>query len=75
MQEFTAYLTSIGKEAGIYGHVGSGCMHIRPYIDLRKKEELARMKEILDHVSTMVLTYGGAMSGRTWRRADTFMAE
>lgn len=82
IQEFNAYMKSIGKEAGIYGHVGSGCIHIRPYIDLRKKEELIRMKEILDHISSMVLAYGGAMSGehgdglvRSWLNEKMFGPE
>ncbi|HEV8051777.1 MAG TPA: FAD-linked oxidase C-terminal domain-containing protein [Parachlamydiaceae bacterium] len=79
MQEFCAYIKSIGKEAGIYGHIGSGCMHIRPFIDLRKKEELALMEEILKNVSDIVLAYGGAMSGehgdglvRSWLNEKMF---
>lgn len=79
LQEFYSYLKSIGKEAGIYGHIGSGCMHIRPYIDLRKKEEVKAMQEILNHVSSMVLAYGGAMSGehgdgliRSWLNEKMF---
>lgn len=63
MEQFCHYLKSKGKEAGIYGHVGSGCMHIRPYIDLRQPEELALMDEMLHAVSDLVLKYGGAMSG------------
>lgn len=79
MQEFCTYMKSIGKEAGIYGHIGSGCMHIRPYIDLRKKEELSVMKEIMEAVATMIQTYGGAMSGehgdgliRSWMNERMF---
>ena len=37
IQKFMAYLRQNGKQAGIYGHVGSGCMHIRPYMNLRTK--------------------------------------
>lgn len=79
MNDFCKYMQSIGKEAGIYGHIGSGCMHIRPYIDLRKKEELTIMKQILGDVSEMVLAYGGAMSGehgdgliRSWLNEKMF---
>ena len=36
IEKFRNYLHTIGKEAGIYGHIGSGCMHIRPYIDHKK---------------------------------------
>lgn len=79
MSEFLAYIKSIGKDAGIYGHIGSGCMHIRPYIDLRQKEEVSLMQEMMEHVSSMVLAHGGAMSGehgdglvRSWLNEKMF---
>ena len=79
MEKFCTYLKRQGKEAGIYGHVGSGCMHIRPYIDLRKNDELQLMVKIMEDVSTLVLEYGGALSGehgdgliRTWLNKKMF---
>lgn len=82
MAEFCAYLQSVGKEAGIYGHIGSGCMHIRPYIDLRQESEAALMREIMNNVSSMVLRHGGAMSGehgdgliRSWLNEKMFGSE
>lgn len=82
MKQFYSYLASVGKEAGIYGHIGSGCMHIRPYIDLRSREELALMKQIMKDVSSMVLAHGGAMSGehgdgliRSWLNEKMFGKE
>ncbi|MEI8365238.1 MAG: FAD-linked oxidase C-terminal domain-containing protein [Parachlamydiaceae bacterium] len=82
MGEFRSYIKSIGKDAGIYGHIGSGCMHIRPYIDLRQKEEIVLMKSMMDHVSSMVLAHGGAMSGehgdglvRSWLNEKMFGSE
>jgi Fe-S oxidoreductase len=38
-------------------------MHIRPLIDSSNKEDLDRMRRILDRVSDLVLEFGGAMSG------------
>lgn len=79
MKEFLRYLESKGKDAGIYGHVGSGCMHVRPYIDLRRSDDVALMVSMMDDVSSMVLKYGGAMSGehgdgriRTWLNKKMF---
>ncbi len=79
MREFLRYLESKGKTAGIYGHVGSGCMHVRPYIDLRKEHDVELMVHIMENVSTMVLKQGGAMSGehgdgriRTWLNKKMF---
>lgn len=79
MQEFCDYMKTVGKEAGIYGHIGAGCMHIRPYIDLRKKEEVSLMTEIIKKISTLVKDYNGAMSGehgdglvRSWLNEQMF---
>lgn len=79
MKEFNDYLAKINKSAGIYGHVGSGCMHLRPYIDLRKPEETALMLRMMNEISDLVLKYGGALSGehgdghlRTWLNEKMF---
>ena len=63
MEEFCNYLKKQGKTAGIYGHVGSGCMHIRPYIDMRKADELKLMETIMLDVSDLLLKHQGALSG------------
>lgn len=79
MEKFCRYLASKGKEAGIYGHVGSGCMHIRPYIDLREADELHLMEQIMVDVSDLLLEHGGALSGehgdglvRSWLNKKMF---
>lgn len=79
MLKFCGYLKSIGKEAGIYGHVGSGCMHVRPYIDLHYNSERQLMKKIMQDVSDMLLEHGGALSGehgdglvRSWLNKKMF---
>lgn len=61
--EFLDYLRSKKKEAGIYGHAGSGCIHIRPYIDMRDPDERDLMLEIATDIADMTLRYGGALSG------------
>lgn len=79
MEKFCAYLKSKGKEAGIYGHVGAGCMHVRPYIDLRQADETHLLKTMMEEVSSMVLEHGGALSGehgdgliRSWLNKKMF---
>lgn len=79
MNRFSQYLKSESKEAGIYGHVGSGCMHIRPYIDLRSKKEVQLMVKIMNDISDLVLEHGGALSGehgdgliRSWLNKKMF---
>lgn len=63
MEKFCAYLKSKGKEAGIYGHVGSGCMHVRPYINLTSRDDLELMQEMMKDISTLLLEFGGSLSG------------
>jgi FAD/FMN-containing dehydrogenase/Fe-S oxidoreductase len=63
MELFCNLLKSYGKEAGIYGHVGAGCMHIRPYIDLRDPSELSLIKKMMEEVTALVIDHGGTLSG------------
>lgn len=63
MERFLDYLAKQGKQAGIYGHVGSGCMHIRPYLDIRNPSELVLMRQMMLDISALLLEYGGALSG------------
>jgi len=79
MQKLIACLKKYNKEAGIYGHVGAGCIHVRPYIDLRDPHELMHMKHIIEEVSTIILEEGGSMSGehgdglvRSWLNPKMF---
>ena len=79
MEAFLRCLKSFGKEAGIYGHVGSGCMHIRPYIDLRSHDEQQLMEKMMLAVADLLLAHGGALSGehgdgyvRSWLNEKMF---
>lgn len=63
MKEFLPLLRREGKEAGIYGHVGAGCIHIRPYVDLRDPEEIKTMQRLMEETSLLILRFSGALSG------------
>lgn len=63
MRDFKQMLAKVNKTAGIYGHAGSGCLHIRPYMDLRSKHEQDLMVEIMHSSLNLILKYGGALSG------------
>ena len=82
MKTFLDYLKSKDKEAGIYGHVGPGCLHIRPYMDIRKKEDVFLMKTMMQDVAEILKTVGGALSGehgdgliRSWLNETYFGKE
>ena len=79
MEKFLAYLASKGKQAGIYGHVGAGCLHIRPYFDLRSQEELQLMHQMMVDVCNLLIEHGGVLSGehgdglvRSWMNERLF---
>ncbi|MHC4553393.1 MAG: anaerobic glycerol-3-phosphate dehydrogenase subunit C, partial [Planctomycetota bacterium] len=67
LDEYIAGLQKIGQTYNIplafYGHAGDGELHIRPYMDLRKKEEIQRMRQIADEVFALAWFLGGSISG------------
>ena len=46
-----------------YGHAGDGELHIRPYLDLRKAEDVAAMRQIAAEVFELAWSLGGTVSG------------
>ena len=66
LPEYTRALRRIleqhGLEAGFYGHASAGCLHIRPFMDLRRSGEVARMKAVAVAVCELVTEYGGMNS-------------
>jgi FAD/FMN-containing dehydrogenase/Fe-S oxidoreductase len=57
--EMKALLDARGLEAGFYGHCSVGCLHIRPFVDLRAAGGVEVMREVAEEVAEMVLRYGG----------------
>lgn len=82
MDKFLPYLAKLHMNAGIYGHVGPGCLHIRPYLDLRAPEDIVLLKKMMEDVADLVKENGGAMSGehgdgliRSWLNERLFGKE
>lgn len=63
IRDFLQLLRAHGKEAGIYGHAGAGCLHIRPYIDLREPKEIALIPSLMEETTRLLVHYQGALSG------------
>lgn len=63
MEIFCGYLKKENKEAGIYGHVGSGCMHIRPYLSLKEPKDLELIGRMMTDITHLLIQFGGALSG------------
>lgn len=67
LAEYLAGLTAISKKYNFpiagYGHAGDGELHIRPYLNLRKAEDVAAMQQIAEEVFTLAWSLGGTISG------------
>lgn len=79
MEKFLLYLEKNNKTAGIYGHAGSGCLHIRPYMDLRHNDERELTEQMMKDIADLILSMNGSLSGehgdgliRSWLNEKMF---
>lgn len=49
--------------AGVYAHASVGCLHVRPVVNMKTTEGIAKFEAIANDVSDLVLEFGGALSG------------
>jgi FAD/FMN-containing dehydrogenase/Fe-S oxidoreductase len=61
-KRFAAILDRHGLTAGFYGHCSVGCLHIRPFVDVRQPAQLRAMRAVAEEVKDLVREYGGANS-------------
>ncbi|MEQ8425577.1 MAG: FAD-linked oxidase C-terminal domain-containing protein, partial [Cyclobacteriaceae bacterium] len=52
-----------GTFPAMYAHASVGLIHVRPILDLRKQEDVERMKAIASETFDLVVKYGGSWSG------------
>jgi FAD/FMN-containing dehydrogenase/Fe-S oxidoreductase len=52
-----------GTSAGVYAHASVGCLHVRPVVNMKTAEGVARFEAIANDVADLVLEFGGALSG------------
>ncbi|MBL7473501.1 FAD-binding and (Fe-S)-binding domain-containing protein [Robertkochia sediminum] len=63
IDEFEALMASYGQEAVYYAHAGAGELHLRPILNLKKREGVKQFRAITTEVAHLVKKYRGAMSG------------
>lgn len=63
ISEFTSMMQEFGQEAVYYAHAGAGELHLRPILNLKKKEDIVLFREITTGVAKLVKKYKGSMSG------------
>jgi FAD/FMN-containing dehydrogenase/Fe-S oxidoreductase len=67
LAQYTERLTQIFDKHGTrgtwYAHAGSGCLHVRPILNLRLEKDVHAMREIAEEAFAMVREYKGSHSG------------
>ena len=67
LADYTSRLTAIFEKHGTrgtwYAHAGSGCLHVRPVLNLRLEKDVHAMREIAEEAFAMVREYKGSHSG------------
>jgi len=49
--------------AGFYAHASVGLLHVRPVVNLKQADGVAKFASIAEEISELVLEFGGALSG------------
>ncbi len=67
LADYTARLTQVFEKHGTrgtwYAHAGSGCLHVRPILNLRQDKDVRSMRAIAEEAFAMVREYKGSHSG------------
>ena len=67
LADYTSRLTEIFEKHGTrgtwYAHAGSGCLHVRPVLNLRLEKDVHAMRAIAEEAFAMVREYKGSHSG------------
>ena len=61
--EFTAMMKRYNQDAIYYAHAGAGEIHLRPVLNLKKKEDVVLFRTIATEVAHLVKKYRGSLSG------------
>ncbi len=67
IMEFRDLLDANQLDYGMFGHVDSGVLHVRPALDLCDPEQEVLMRSISDQVVALTSKYGGLMWGEHGR--------
>jgi FAD/FMN-containing dehydrogenase/Fe-S oxidoreductase len=63
LRDFKKIVEKHGTDAGYYGHASVGCLHIRPFLDLRQPGEMKKMMAIFEDIASLVAEHGGTIAG------------
>jgi len=63
IERFAAIMEREGVHAGYYAHASVGCIHVKPVLNLKRGEDIEKMRRIAEAAADLALEFGGAMTG------------
>ena len=63
MRRFEEVVARYDTVAAYYGHASTGCLHIRPVVNMKQHEGVEKMAAIAEEISDLVLEFGGSLTG------------
>jgi len=63
IEEFTQIMDKYQQNAVYYAHAGAGELHLRPILNLKKKEDVVLFRKITTETAALVKKYKGSFSG------------
>ncbi|MEO8678966.1 MAG: FAD-linked oxidase C-terminal domain-containing protein [Vicinamibacterales bacterium] len=63
IERFVGIVKRHHTTAGVYAHASVGCLHVRPVVNLKTADGVAKFEAIATEVADLVLEFGGALSG------------
>ena len=63
IEEFTKIMDKYQQNAVYYAHAGAGELHLRPILNLKKKEDVILFRKITTETAELVKKYKGSFSG------------
>jgi len=63
INEFKNLLRQHGLQAGMFGHVDAGVIHVRPALDMKSKVDRELVRTVAHDVAKLVQSYGGVLWG------------
>ncbi|MFN2145957.1 MAG: FAD-binding and (Fe-S)-binding domain-containing protein [Anaerolineales bacterium] len=73
------FCNNLGTQVAYYAHASAGCLHIRPMVNTKMAEEIAKLPQIIDFAVDLLHGNGGALSSehgdgraRSWANQKFF---
>src|SRR5262249_5395399 len=63
IERFLQTIRAHGTSAGVYAHASVGCLHVRPVVNMKTADGVAKFEAIANDIADLVLEFGGALSG------------